>query len=98
MPAHETAAGICQRKVHARTICDDGSVCAGLINKARQCKLTAGKLLKWTLPLTCHSDGAGGETLRVKRINPASEKPKFGRGTGWNEMKRRLVFRISGRR
>ena len=25
-----------QRKVHAHTVCDDGSVCAGIINKARR--------------------------------------------------------------
>ena len=30
------------------------------------------------------------ETYRVERVNPTSEKPKFGRGTGWNETKGRL--------
>lgn len=27
------------------------------------------------------------ETVQVERVNPASEKPKFGRGAGPNEMK-----------
>ena len=31
-----------QRKVHARTICDDGSDCAGPINKAGHLMMTAG--------------------------------------------------------
>ena len=33
---------------------------------------------------------AGMETYQVERVNPTSEKPKFGRGTGWNETKGRL--------
>ena len=30
------------------------------------------------------------ETYRVERVNPTSEKPKFGWGTGWNETKGKL--------
>ncbi len=30
------------------------------------------------------------ETARVERVNPTSEKPKFGRGVSWNELKGRL--------
>lgn len=28
--------------------------------------------------------------MKVERVNPASEKPKFGRGTGGRELKRML--------
>lgn len=41
-------------------------------------------------PLKVPQRRAGLETGQVERVNPASEKPKFGRGTVGCELKRKM--------
>lgn len=52
-------------------------------------KLTATLILRETMEasLKVPQRRIESETVRVERVNPASEKPKFGRGIDPNEMK-----------
>ena len=40
----------------------------------------------WLIFLRCHSDEVKGKLLSGTLVNPASEKPKFGKGNGKEEM------------
>ncbi len=40
----------------------------------------------WLIFLRCHSDEVKGKLLSGTLVNPASEKPKFGKGNGKEEL------------
>lgn len=40
----------------------------------------------WSIFLRCHSDEVKGKLLSGTMVNPASEKPKFGKGNDKEEM------------
>lgn len=40
----------------------------------------------WSILLRCHSDEVRGKLLSGTLVNPASEKPKFGKGNDKEEM------------